>query len=137
MKYRVSYEEYKDLLDELIALIELTGRHYKYIYGIPRGGLPIAVHLAHHLNAKLIMRMDLMDHYLYTERTREFLAVDDICDTGKTFKSLKGRYDTAALFYKPDRSPGIKPVYYVRETDQWIVFPWERDDEIPNREGYE
>jgi hypoxanthine phosphoribosyltransferase len=30
---------------------------------------------------------------------------------------------TAVLFYKPKSK--IKPDYYVEETTDWIVFPWE------------
>lgn len=141
MKFLISYEEYGNLLEELIALIKLSGRTYKYIYGIPKGGLPIAIHLAHNLNAELFMDLHEFKSHHYTLRTDDFLVVDDICDTGKTLKQYRkaygGRFDTLAMFYKPTRSPDVKPVYYVRETDKWIVFPWERVDEKPNREGYD
>jgi len=60
------------------------------------------------------------------------LIIDDIADSGKTLefviKLLKehlpnATIKTAVLFYKPKSK--IKPDYYVEETTDWIVFPWE------------
>jgi len=64
--------------------------------------------------------------------TNDILVVDDLVDTGKTIKGLL--QDTAVIFYKP-RSI-VKPTFYVTEVpnDEWIVFPWEHLDEMPNRD---
>jgi hypoxanthine phosphoribosyltransferase len=103
-------------------------KYTKYICGIPRGGYPIAVHLAHHLNKKFIEY-----YHLDRKQEEETILVDDIADTGATFK-LHASWETlatATLFYKQRSS--YEPMFYVEVTDQWIVFPWERTDEIPNR----
>jgi len=127
----ITYEEYGRLVGQLAVVIEKQKKilkYTKYICGIPRGGYPIAIHLAHHLNK------NFLEFYHLEPKDEKFtLIVDDIADTGETLKhyttwELRG---TATLFYK-ERSI-IKPDFFVEVTDKWIVFPWERDDEIPNR----
>jgi hypoxanthine phosphoribosyltransferase len=117
-------------MDKLVEMIKNSERfpNLKCIYGIPRGGWPIAVHLAHHLELELIESCSLDS--LFRKIPSELLIVDDIADTGKTLK----KYDwfaSATLYYK--RRSVIKPTFYVKETENWIVFPWERLDEVPNR----
>jgi hypoxanthine phosphoribosyltransferase len=61
------------------------------------------------------------------------LIIDDLADTGETLdavlKLLKqhltnATIKSAVLFYKTKSK--IKPDYYVEETTDWIVFPWEQ-----------
>jgi xanthine phosphoribosyltransferase len=63
---------------------------------------------------------------------KSILVIDDIVDTGETVEYVitllkdglpTATIKTAALFYKPKSK--IKPDYYVAETNDWIVFPWE------------
>ena len=57
--------------------------------------------------------------------------MDDVFDTGKTieavindFKSKVNEIKSATLFYKPkNNQTDIIPDFYVRETEDWIVFP--------------
>lgn len=67
------------------------------------------------------------------EKYNNILIVDDLVDTGKTVEFVKNHFKNelpnnsikiAALYYKPKKSV-IKPDYYVEETSDWIVFPWE------------
>ena len=84
------------------------------IYGIPRGGLCLAVALSHKLNIKLV-----------SEPINNSLIVDDVYETGLTLNSLRN-IDGATffvLFSKKD------PIWWntvkIAKDDQWIVFPWE------------
>ena len=114
-------------------LVELIGRSdvvkdLKYIVGIPRGGLPIAVHLSHYL------KIDLENpNFLSRDEYEHTLIVDDIAHTGDTLQHYKslGFIYSATLFYK--ESSLIEPTFYVKEATKWIVFPWEKEDEVPNR----
>lgn len=62
---------------------------------------------------------------------KRVLIVDDVVESGRTLSigiDLISKYNyaaarTLALFVKP-WSP-IKPDYYYREVDKWVVFPWE------------
>ena len=59
------------------------------------------------------------------------LVVDDVADSGKSLvaavnhiKQMKpSELRTATLYYK--KHSIIKPDYYIKETQAWIVYPWE------------
>ena len=89
--------------------IEFSG-----IYGVPRGGLCLAVALSHKLRINLI-----------SEPIKNSLIVDDVYETGitlNTFKNIEGAM-FFVLFSK------IKPTWWntvnISEKREWIVFPWE------------
>ncbi len=84
------------------------------IYGVPRGGLCLAVALSHKLKINLI-----------SEPKKNSLIVDDVYETGltlKTFKDIEGAM-FFVLFSK------CKPKWwnsvFIAEKSEWIVFPWE------------
>ena len=90
-------------------LLEFSG-----IYGVPRGGLCLAVALSHKLKINLI-----------SEPIKNSLIVDDIYETGitlNTFKDIEGAM-FFVLFSK------IKPTWWntvnISQKKEWIVFPWE------------
>ncbi|MFT5575562.1 MAG: hypoxanthine phosphoribosyltransferase [Bermanella sp.] len=68
----------------------------------------------------------------------KLLIVDDVFDTGLTLKAVlaeirnnlgvgqQGDIRLAVPWFKPARNQAaIKPDYYLRETDDWLVFPHE------------
>ena len=113
-KTEVSWDRYGELLAGLVAKLkkeDLTG--IEHVYGIPRGGLPIATYIAHQLNLELIFQISSF---------RRTLIVDDIADTGQSLKKYT-RYKTATLFYK--KRSVVKPTVFVEEVEDWIVFPYE------------
>ena len=84
------------------------------IYGVPRGGLCLAVALSHKLQINLI-----------SEPKKNSLIVDDVYETGITlnnFKNIEGA-KFFVLFSKK------KPIWWnsvnISEESDWIVFPWE------------
>ena len=84
------------------------------IYGIPRGGLCLAVALSHKLNIKLI------------EKPLKYsLIVDDVFETGITLNSFKDI--EGANFYVLISKK--KPIWWntvkLSNKKEWIVFPWE------------
>ena len=89
------------------------------IYGVPRGGLCLAVALSHKLKINLI-----------SEPKKNSLIVDDIYETGNTlntFKEIEGAM-FFVLFSK------IKPTWWntviISEKSEWIIFPWENSENI-------
>jgi len=71
---------------------------------------------------------------------RRILVVDDIWDSGRTIMTVRSRIEAAGghpelavLHYKPSQSlfSDAAPDYYAALTDAWIVYPWEREREIP------
>lgn len=140
IKQKITYSEYGKLMDQLTKMIQSSDKEFNAIHGLPRGGLPISVHLSHYLQLPLVANIN---HFL-SEYSKDslLLVVDDIVDTGRTFdrffeiaelKNLK--FETATLCYKPHTD--YIPTYSLFETNNWIIFPWEPVEEIPNREEYE
>ena len=91
------------------------------IYGIPRGGLCLAVALSHKLKLKLI-----------SEPIRNSLIVDDVYETGitlKTFKNIEGA-KFFVLFSK--HKPTWWESVHISDKSDWIVFPWENTLNLQN-----
>ena len=84
------------------------------IYGVPRGGLCLAVALSHKLKIDLI-----------SEPKKNSLILDDVYETGITLNTFKD-IDGAMFFVLFSK---IKPTWWntvhVTKKSQWIVFPWE------------
>jgi uncharacterized protein len=96
-------------------------KKFNSVYGIPRGGLVIAVKLSHLLNIPLVLDRD--------DITRQTLVVDDIADSGGTIERLKntlGDHCVVATIYKGEHS-SVTPDFFLRVKRDWIVFPWETD----------
>ena len=89
--------------------LEISG-----IYGIPRGGLCLAVALSHKLKINLI-----------SEPIKNSLIVDDIYETGITLKAFK--HIEGAMFFVLFSK--VSPTWWnsvqISEKNEWIVFPWE------------
>ena len=113
-KIYLDYEDYGIALSNLVKQIKRSRLKFNGVYGVPRGGAAIALHMSHNLNIPVL---------LYP--TKDSLVVDDISDTGKTLMSHKNKkiatlYTTPWTKTKPDFS-----VLKKLEKDSWIIFPWE------------
>jgi len=95
--------------------IDKKSINIKNIYGIPRGGLVVAVQLSHLLNIPLTNKPNPNDT----------LIVDDICDSGKTLEKYKD-YNTATLYYNLEAI--VKPDFWAFVQDDFIKFPWETEE---------
>ena len=117
-----------------------------HIVSIYRGSLPLGVHLSNVLNCPLsIVKYQSRDGQdskaewllnLTNERKNpkffpHLIVVDDIYDTGKTFRAVldlpefhnNPNYRAIALFGNPNDD---KVLYLNEQVYRWIVFPWER-----------
>lgn len=72
---------------------------------------------------------------------KHILVVDDIWDSGRTIMTVRGRIETAGgrpelavLHYKPAQSlfSDAAPDYYAAITNAWVIYPWERERDIPS-----
>ena len=86
------------------------------IYGVPRGGLCLAVALSHKLKINLI-----------SEPIKNSLIVDDVYETGVTlnaYKNIKGA--KFFVLFSKKKTTWFNSVY-ISEKSDWIVFPWENN----------
>jgi len=90
------------------------GAHFDGIYGMPRGGLILAVCLSHHLKLPLL-----------TAPTKRTLIVDDIADSGATLSRYKKNGNCVITLFKHPKSK-VNPDIWIRVKKKlWIDFPWE------------
>ena len=133
-KIFLSWNDIEALVDNLAEQINKMDKKPFYIYGVPRGGAIPAVWLSHktgidyyQLNSAQISKTADLSH---------ILIIDDICDSGETIKKLKENFpkcQTATLYYKETAIE--KPDIYGEVTgEEWLVFPWENNEEIGNRD---
>ncbi len=103
------FDESVEYIANSCNISKLTG-----IYGVPRGGLCLAVALSHKLNLEIIEKPK-----------QNSLIVDDVYETGHTlnnFKNIKGA-QYYVLFSK--KRPTWWNSVNITEDNEWIVFPWE------------
>lgn len=125
-----------------------TKKEYDWLISIAKGGWTWGRTLADYLNidnltsikAKLYRGMDQTNKALALEQTlpkevniknKKILLFDDVADSGKTLKTIKGyllkqnvaSVGIASLFYKPHSI--IQPDFYTYQTSTWIIFPHE------------
>ena len=107
-----SWDEFDNSVEHIAdkcKFLEFSG-----IYGVPRGGLCLAVALSHKLKINLI-----------SEPLKNSLIVDDVYETGITLNSFK-KIEGAKFFVLFSKN---KPTWWnsvhITEKSEWIVFPWE------------
>ena len=142
--YNYYYDEYYYDIATLVQRYKKIT--YPHIISIYRGSLPLGVHLSNILKCPLsIVKYQSRDGQdskaewllnLTNERKNpkffpHLIVVDDIYDTGKTFRAVKALpefhnnpdYSLMALFGN-DNDDGVH--YLHEQLYRWIVFPWER-----------
>ena len=96
------------------------------IYGVPRGGLCLAVALSHKLNIQLI------------EKPLKYsLIVDDVFETGITLRNFKD-IEGANFFVLISKK---KPIWWnavnLSYKKEWIIFPWEnKNNQLKEEQEY-
>lgn len=122
-KRYVSWQEVEDFVDKLVK--EVNKWSFTGVYGLPRGGLPIAVMLSHRLHIPLLMNA-----------CDGCLIVDDICDSGESLLHYRDNasgsqhtaYYVATMFYRANQF--VLPDFWLyRKEEDWIVFPWENKED--------
>lgn len=163
MTLRKHYISANDLLEDSFRLavkIFQTGFQPDLIVGVWRGGTPVAI-AVHEYYAFRGMAVDHVAiraasytginsrnkeviitglEYIF-ERTgpdARLLIIDDVFDSGNSFKAILDRLDDhygpsvrqrtriASPWYKPaNNQTSLIPDYYLHETSDWLVFPHE------------
>ena len=92
-----------------------SGRSLNGVFGIPRGGLCLAVGLSHSLGLPLLM-----------EPGNHCLIVDDVFETGRTLQGLRLQWPQATYAVWISKSaPQWWDAAEVSLSSEWLLFPWE------------
>ena len=96
------------------------------IYGVPRGGLCLAVALSHKLNIQLI------------EKPLKYsLIVDDVYETGITLRSFRDIEGVNFFVLISKKKPIWWNTVNLSHKKEWIVFPWEnKNNELKDKKEY-
>ena len=89
-------------------------KEFSGIYGVPRGGLCLAVALSHKLRIELI-----------SKPIKNSLIVDDVYETGTTLKPLRSIEGATFFVLFSKISPTWWNSVHISAKSEWIVFPWE------------
>ena len=124
------------------AVLKLTNQVIKdgkpdIVVGIARGGLPLAVALSHQLAVPLIV--PAYGHSYATISDKNILIVDDISDTGQEMRqqlSYANQFgcNQVRTLVLIEREGTLQSTTYkwkhITKDEGWVIFPWERKDEI-------
>jgi len=113
-KIKLDWEDFGIKTNTLIDKVKADNIKYDGVYGVPRGGLALALSFSHALDIPLL-----------AYPTNESLVVDDISDTGETLMYVKRKriatlYTTPWTITEPDYHVSVK-----ENKSDWIVYPWE------------
>lgn len=113
----ISIEEIEKRAREVAAKYE--GRQFRYIYGVPRGGITPAAIIATHLDIPLTN----------SPHPDSTLVIDELIDNGTTLQKYQDEgYITDALYMKSHSPKHLAP--NAQLLDGWLIFPWEVGNEI-------
>jgi len=101
-------------------------KKFSGIYGVPRGGLCLAVALSHKLKIELI-----------SEPLKNSLIVDDVYETGLTLTNFKDVEGAMFFVLFSKINPTWWNTVFISKKSQWIVVPWENTlNSKSDRENY-
>ncbi len=140
--YTMAWEEVGCLTSSIVQKCKKQPIEWKGILIVSRGGIVPGGILAEKLGIKNI-RIICLESYNkkirgtikeihipndITENGKGWLVVDDLADSGATFKYIQGLFPSAfyvALVAKPAGQKFIN--FFARKftQDTWVVFPWE------------
>jgi xanthine phosphoribosyltransferase len=144
----VTWNEIHVLSKILCKTLVQSGKTRDRLIAVTRGGMVPACLVARELNIRVIDTVSVKsyDHQSQTEATilkmpenigtgRNCLIIDDLSDTGNTFKALRKSLPDATyacLHVKPLGKPLTD--YFAAEVtqDTWIYLPWEDQDFPPH-----
>lgn len=109
----LSWLEFDQAVRSLVE--QLSSASFAGVYGVPRGGLCLAVALSHGLKRPLL-----------AEPQPDALIVDDVYETGRTLEALHARFPKARCAVWVSKCP---PLWWdsvvVTDSSEWLLFPWE------------
>tara|TARA_Y100001973_G_C5201392_1_gene337967 strand:+ start:3031 stop:3780 length:750 start_codon:yes stop_codon:yes gene_type:complete len=127
VKKLVSWDEYEIMIDKLAVWVKYCmEEEVGAIYGLPRGGLPVAVSLSHRTGLPLLM--NYADKKIVA-KGKKVLVVDDIADTGHTLMDFDNPSNVVVTLHYHKQSKVIPDFYVEEKGNDWIVYPWELEED--------
>lgn len=150
MKTRLSYLSWNKIAGMCRQLSSKISRYEPdVLIGIARGGL-VPARILSDITGNSNLAIIRIEFYAGIGKTKgkpkitqrltssikgkKVLLIDDVADSGKSLMAARKyvigkkpeKLRTATLHYKPWSI--IKPDYYVKKTESWLVYPWETNE---------
>ena len=90
------------------------GNKFSGVYGLPRGGLCLAVALSHSLKIP----------FLHSPQS-DCLVVDDVYETGESLSDIYKMRDITTFVWLSKVTPEWWNAVEIVDLNEWLVFPWE------------
>lgn len=129
MKQHVTWKQVNRFVNNVAH--EYKDSNLPGVFGIPRGGLVLAVMLSHKLNIPMLM-----------SPVPGCMIVDDICDSGESLLhyvknssgAIDNEYHIVTMFYKENQLNIIPEYWYMEKDEAWIIFCWECDEDAADED---
>lgn len=124
-KSYISYKDFERDVKKLASLLIIrtsSTEGFPYpleFYGIPRGGVNVALELTKHLKGTLVEKDKITPHTI---------IIDDLIDSGATLDPYKGH--VRGVLYRKSTSPYSLDgnLFVVKTIDGWIEFFYEETE---------
>ncbi len=153
VKLHLDWDDVERLASRLARLIQARGVEYDILFGIARGGMHTALMLGQALPHGMTLTCHLKQYQETATDTedvppkiihfpprelfigKKVLIADEVLDRGGSLRVATEEVrscdaalvDTGVYHFKPKRNrTEIVPTYFVEETEEWVVYPWER-----------
>ena len=136
----ISWEDLHFHTKVLAQKIKATGEYDKII-AISRGGLIPAAIISYELDIRNTQAINISSYDGERPRSSEdivikadvgpvnekTLIIDDLSDTGRTFRLVRQMFPKAKLAAVYAKPTGVKDVeiYGADAPDKWLIFPWD------------
>lgn len=154
---KLTWKDIERITTELGVKIQSSGFRPDYVIGITSGGLIPLYFLVKQLDINNILTItaksyennkqkELKITYLpeIDLKDKSVLLVDEITDTGTTLSAIadlvRNKYQvkelrSATLAVNTDHCNHYPDYYVIKETGDWIIFPWENEKEFKEYSG--
>lgn len=119
---KIEYGMQEFMVDINALCKRIDKEKYWAVYGVPQGGVPVAMQISKVLGLSLIA--NIPENALLPSRQKDVLVVDDVVDSGATRLRYQN-FDFAALHVKPETPKNAYPTLYQKVKDGWIDYWWE------------
>jgi len=132
-KQHCSWQEIERLVKNVAAQVNKSGTRYDCILAITKGGIVPARLLSRETGIDVVQLVPMRDKTVVMSEMpvldpgKRYLVIDDIYDTGNTYRKVVDALQNVACDFcfcmSRYRSHGITA--NVLDHNKWIIFPWE------------
>ena len=108
----LGWHDFEQAVETLVS--SCASKTFVGVYGVPRGGLVLAVVLSHRLALPLLL-----------EPCPGCLVVDDVYESGQTLAPFRDLEGATVWVWVSKVEPQWWDAAMVSASREWIVFPWE------------